>query len=127
FQAVSGHGTRVSLFVFRRTLFTFSLTSRLDDQNLIVSGRFQIANNTWAPYVGGADGLLIPLPRGFHGAILADRDQGEVAVVPGEGYRVVRPIPPGGKDFHGAFALPVEAGKVEWSLDLPLGTDESGL
>jgi hypothetical protein len=127
FQPVPERGTRATLFVFPRVLFSFSLTSRIDDQYFGVSGRFEVSNNSWAPFVGGSDGLVIPLPKGFTGGLVADKDQGDVAVAPGEGFRISRPIPPGSKQFHGAFSLPVKRGKVTWSLDLPFGAFNSGM
>ncbi|HEY5949518.1 MAG TPA: hypothetical protein VIV40_28685 [Kofleriaceae bacterium] len=127
FQPVPERGTRVTLFIFPRVLFTFSLTSRIDDEYLAVNGRFEVSNNSWSPYVGGPDGLLIPLPKHFEGALVADKDQGDVAVAPGEGYRIVRPIAPGQRTFHGAFSLPVEHGEVTWNLDLPYGAFNSGM
>src|SRR5690606_37102800 len=127
FQPVPDRGTRVTLYIFPRVMFTFRLGSRVDDEYLGVNGRFVIANNSWAPYVGGPDGVIVPLPRGFVGGIVADRDQADVAVVPGEGFRIVRPVPPGQRAFHAGFSLPVEDGTVEWAWDLPLGTFNSGI
>jgi len=128
FQPVPERGTRVSLFIFPRVLFTFSLTSRVDDEYLAVNGRFEISNNAWAPYAPkDSDGLMIPLPKGFIGGLVAEKDQGDVAIVPGEGYRIVRPLAPGNKQFHGAFSLPVKNGEVSWKLDLPLGSFNSGM
>jgi hypothetical protein len=127
FQAVPGKGTHISLFVFPRILFQFSLTSQLDDQYLVVGGRFEVSNNSWAPYVGGKDGLLIPMPKGFGHAQIAEDDQEEVGIADGQGFRVVRPIPPGGRQFHAQFALNVEGGKVNWDMDLPFGVYQSEL
>lgn len=127
FQPIPERGTRASIFVYPRVLFTFSLTSRVDDEYLAVNGRFEVSNNAWAPYVGGPDGLLVPLPKGFVGGLVAEKDQGEVALVPGEGFRVIRPLPPGNRTFHGAFSLPVDDGDVTWRLDLPFGAFNSGM
>ncbi len=127
FQAVDGRGTHATLYVYPRIMFSFSLTSHIDDAFLAVSGRFDVTNNAWAPYVGGPDGLVIPLPKNFKGAIVGEQDQGDVAVAQGEGYRIGRPIPPGGKQFHGAFSLGVDEGHVDWSLDLPLGAFQAGM
>ena len=127
FQLVEGHGSHITLFVYPRILVSFSLTSRIDDQFLAVSGRFDVENNSWIPYVSGPDGMVLPLPAHFKGAIVAERDQADVSVAAGEGYRIVKPIPPGSKKFQGAFSLPVDNGKVEWALDLPYGAFQSGL
>ncbi len=128
FQPLPHTGTRISLFVFPRVLFTFSLTSRVDDEYLAVNGRFDVSNNAWAPYAPkGSDGLVIPLPKGFVGGLVADKDQADVALVPGEGFRIVRPLAPGSRQFHGAFSLPVKSGTVTWKLDLPFGLFNSGM
>lgn len=128
FQPVAGHGTKSTLFIVPRVLFTFSWTSHIDDEFLAVGGKFQITNNSWAPYIGKTgDGIIIPLPKHFKGARVGEQDQDDVAVSQGEGFRIGRPIPPGGKVFHAQFSMPIEAGSVEWSLDLPLGAFQSGM
>jgi hypothetical protein len=127
FQPIPDKGTRASIFIYPRILFTFSLTSRIDDKYLAVNGRFEVSNNAWAPYVGGPDGLMVPLPKHFVGGLVAEKDQSDVALVPGEGFRLIRPLPPGNRQFHGAFSLPVENGAVSWRLDLPFGSFNSGM
>ncbi|MBV8755807.1 MAG: carboxypeptidase regulatory-like domain-containing protein [Deltaproteobacteria bacterium] len=127
FEQVSGHGTHVSLFIYPRVLFQFSLTSQLDDQYLVVGGRFEVSNNSWAPYVGGKDGVLIPMPKGFGSTQINEDDQQDVGVAEGQGFRIVTPIPPGGKQFHAQFALSVKDGKINWDMDLPFGVYQSEL
>ncbi|MGE5185432.1 MAG: hypothetical protein ACM31C_25385 [Acidobacteriota bacterium] len=127
FEGVGDRGAHVVLQIYPRVLFSFSLTSHVEDQYLQVQGRFELFNNSWAPYAGPNDGIVIPLPKGFKGGVLAEQDQTDVAVVPTEGFKLGRPIPPGGKRFIGGFSLPVENGKVEWKLDLPYGAYQSGI
>jgi hypothetical protein len=127
FQPMAGKGSEATIYIYPRVMFSFSLTSHIDDEFLAVQGTFDITNNAWAPYVGGPDGLVIPLPAHFRGAIVAEQDQSEVAAAQGDGFRIARPIPPGGKKFRGGFSLPVENGTVHWLLDLPLGAYESGM
>jgi hypothetical protein len=127
FQPVPDRGTHATIYVVPRVVFSFSLTSRVDDKYLAVNGRFDISNNSWAPYIGGPDGTLLPLPRGFVGGLVAEKDQHDIALVPGEGFRIVRPLPPGERKFHGAFSLPVDDGTVRWHLDLPYGSGNSGM
>lgn len=127
FQLLDGSGSKVTVYVYPRVLFRFQLDAEAEDQLLAVRGRFDISNYSWAPYRAGPDGLVVPLPHGFKGAILAENDQSQVAVAQGEGFRVIRPIPPGGRQFHGAFSLPIESGSLAWTLDLPLGTFQSEL
>ncbi|MBV8689764.1 MAG: carboxypeptidase regulatory-like domain-containing protein, partial [Candidatus Eremiobacteraeota bacterium] len=127
FMGVSEHGSHLVLQIYPRVLFAFSWTARIDDEFLNVQGRFEVFNNSWAPYAQGKDGILVPLPKGFQHGILAEQDQMDVAADPGNGFRIVRPIPPGGRRFIGGFSLPVEAGKVDWKLDLPFGAYQSGI
>ena len=125
FQQVAGHGTHVSLLIYPRVLFQFSLTSQLDDQYLVIGGRFELTNYSWAPYVGGKDGILIPMPKGFGSTQINEDDQQDVGVAEGQGFRIVTPIPPGGKQFHAQFALNVTHGKIDWDMDLPFGVYQS--
>jgi hypothetical protein len=128
FQMAPEVGTHASVYVYPRTLFTFSVHSFIEDQLLAVQGNFEITNYAWAPYkAAGTDGLVIKLPPGHKGAIIAAQDQGDVSVSEREGFRLMRPIPPGGRKFRAGFSLPVVDGKVEWKLDLPLGTWQSGM
>ena len=127
FQVVDGRGAHVTVSIFPRVMFSFSWTSKIEDEFLQAQGRFEIYNTTWIPVVGEGDGLLVPLPKGFRGAVLAEQDQADVAVAPGEGFRIVRPLAPGARRFLGGFNVPVDGGKVDWSLDLPFGAVQSGI
>jgi hypothetical protein len=126
-QLLASAGTKVTIYAFPRVMLKFSLQAFVDDAQLGVQGKIEVTNYSWAPYRGGPDGLVIPAPHGFKGGVVFDPDQNEVAVATGEGFRIVRPIPPGGRVFHGGFSLPVEDGKVQWALDLPFGTYQSEL
>ncbi|MBP9086634.1 MAG: hypothetical protein KBG15_10985, partial [Kofleriaceae bacterium] len=127
FQIVNDRGTSVTLFIYPRTLFSFSLHGEVEDRMLGVQGRFEITNYSWAPYRSTVDGLVIPLPHGHTGAILADQDKTEVSVDKGTGFRILRPIPPGGRKFHGGFSVPVESGTMRWDWALPFGSFQSGI
>ncbi len=128
FQLLPSTGTRASIYIVpQRILFSFRLSSELEDQLLGVQGRFEVVNYSWMPFRGGPDGLVIPLPKGFKGAIVAETDQADVGTDPVEGFRIIRPIGPGSKQFHAGFSLPVDSGEVNWSLDLPYGTVQSGI
>ena len=127
FQTVAETGTRASIYVYPRVLFHFSLRAFIEDQLLAVQGTWEVTNYAWAPYRASPDGLMIPLPAGHKGGIVAGEDQTEVAVAQGEGFRLMRPIPPGGRKFRAGFSLPVDSGEVSFSLPLPLGTWQSGI
>jgi hypothetical protein len=128
FQPIPQAGTHVGIIVYPRIMFKFNMRAFIEDQLLAVQGRFTIENNSWTPYRANADGMLIPLPKGFKGGVIAEMNQADVAVVPGEGFRVMRPLAPGGgTSFVGGFSMSVDGGAVDWKLDLPLGTFGSDL
>ena len=125
FQLTAEHGTSASIREVP-VFFTFHVIAGVEDQLLAVQGQFTLMNFSWAPYKATADGLDIPLPHGFKGAVIADRDQQVAAVAAGVGFRVPRPLAPAGPTvFKAGFSLPVDGGSVEWQQDLPLGTVES--
>jgi hypothetical protein len=127
FQLLDAAGVKVTILVYPRVMFEFDLEGLPEDEKFRVSGRFEVTNVSWAPYRGGPDGLIVPMPHGFTGAALADSDQADVAIVPGVGYKIIRPLPPLGRAFQAGFYLPVDAGRAEWALDLPLGAFQSRL
>jgi hypothetical protein len=127
FQGVAGHGTSVEVAVLPRVMFKFQMGAVVEDEFLGVRGEFEVDNYSWSPYSGGPDGLVIPLPKGFKGAVLDKQDQQDVAIDTAEGFRIVRPLGPGRRTFRCGFSLPVVDGTVKWAMDLPLGAWESSL
>lgn len=125
FQTAPEAGAHSNIYVYPRTLFSFDTHSFVEDQLLAVQGTFEITNYAWAPYRAGADGLLIKLPKRHKGAIVAPQDQNDVAVAQGEGFRLLRPIPPGGRKFRMGYSMPIERGEVEWAFELPMGAWQS--
>src|SRR4051812_42873124 len=85
FLAIASAGTHVGIVVIPRVSLVFNMRAMIEDQLLAVQGRWTLENNSWAPYRGGPDGLLIPLPKGHKGGVVAEMSQNDVAVVPGEG------------------------------------------
>jgi hypothetical protein len=127
FQLVPDRGARASLLVGPRVMTRFSLTSVLDEDYFVFRGRFQLANNSWFPYKHSEDGLLFPLPVGASGAQVTEEDAAEISPVPGEGLRLLRPLPPGGKTFVAGWSMPTKNSEVRWDLELPFGTSQSGM
>ncbi len=127
FQLVEASGTHVTVYILPRVMATYRLGAEVEDQLLGVQGRFTLSNNAWAPYRGGPDGIVLPAPKGFRGGVVAEMDQADVAVAPNEGFRIIRPLAPGQKQFHAGFSLPIDAGSVSWNLELPFGAFESGI
>jgi hypothetical protein len=127
FQGVVGHGTALEIGVLPRVMFKFHMGAVVEDAFLGVQGEFEIDNYSWSPYSGGPDGLVIPLPKGFKGAILDKQDQQDIAIDTSAGFRIVRPLGPGRRTFRGGFSLPIDYGNVKWAMDLPFGAWESNL
>lgn len=126
-QLLEGSGTKLTVYVFPRVLFQFQLESEVEDELLAVRGRFEVKNFSWAPYRAGPDGLVLQMPAGHKGSVVQESDLNQVSVAQGEGFRIIRPVPPGGRTFHAAFSLPISAGKLAWSFGLPLGAYQSQL
>ena len=123
FLAIPQAGSHVGIVIIPRVTLVFNMRAMIEDQLLAVQGRWTIENNSWSPYKASPDGLMIPLPKGHKGGVVAEMNQNEVAVVPGEGLRVMRPLPPGsGISFIAGFSMVADGGNVDWSLDLPLGS-----
>jgi hypothetical protein len=118
-------GMSVNVYVFPRTLFRFDSHSYVEDQLLAFQGEMQVTNYSWAPYKAGNDGLEIKLPAGFKGAVVGGQDANEVAVAEHVGFRILRPIPPGGRTFRMGYSMPIVDGRVKWKFPLPMGTFKS--
>jgi hypothetical protein len=50
----------------------------------------------------------------------------QVATEP-KGFRILRPLPPGGLRFHGGFSLKIKDGGIRWDMELPRGVFDSGI
>lgn len=127
FQPVPDRGSSATVLAYPRVTFQFGLSGSAEDKYLGFQGRFTLANLSWIPYRHGPDGLLIKLPRGFVGAVVADKDQQLVTADKAEGFRIRRPLAPGGASFDGAFSLRIEGGVTRWDWDLPWGAEDSQL
>ncbi|MEZ4367290.1 MAG: carboxypeptidase-like regulatory domain-containing protein [Kofleriaceae bacterium] len=124
-----GLQTTATLEHFPVVMFQFQLDGGVDDKYLGIQGDFAVYNRLPRPYLDGPDGLLIPLPRGFTGAQVADDDAGIAAPDRGGagGLRIRRPLPPRGVSVRAGFSLVVEGGAVAWDWDLPWGAVQSRL
>lgn len=123
FLAAPSTGVHLAIIVYPRVMMKFQMRAMIEDQLLAVSGKWTVDNNSWIPYRASPDGMMIPAPKGFKGGVIADMNQNDVAVVPGEGFRILRPLPPGSsRPFVAGFSLAVDDGNADWALDLPLGT-----
>jgi hypothetical protein len=123
FLTAPDKGVHLAVIIYPRVMVKFQMRAMIEDQLLAVSGKWTVDNNSWIPYRASADGMMIPAPKGFKGGVIADMNQNDVAVVPGEGFRILRPLPPGSnRPFVAGFSLAVDGGNTDWALDLPLGT-----
>ncbi|MCE9658809.1 MAG: hypothetical protein K8R60_09640, partial [Burkholderiales bacterium] len=124
FQVVDGRGTTASLLLYPRLLFRFQLDAWVEDDFLAVQGDYILRNYSWFPYTGGEDGINIPLPHGFKGAIV-DRDK-DVAK-DASGFHVLRPLPPFEFKFRGGFSMAIGSDTISWDQPAPLGIYQSDL
>jgi hypothetical protein len=125
FLPIETAGAYTSIAVLPRVLFQFHLQGFVEDEILGVRGLWRIANNSWIPYRATADGMLVQLPKGHVGGVVGERFQGEVSVAQGEGFRIVRALPPGWTEFEAGFSMKSDDGQVKWHFDLPYGAFQS--
>jgi hypothetical protein len=126
-QLVPAAGVHLPLSVFPRVITNFSLHADIEDQLLWVRGNYTIQNFSWAPYSAGPDGMVIPLPKGFKGGQIADEQQSIASIAPGEGIRIVRPLPPGRTQLTAGFSLASEGGELEWKQDITQNLFQAGM
>lgn len=131
FQLPASRGAAVTVLVFPRIIFGFSLESWIDDVYLGVRGQFSLRNSSLAPYLAGTiqkrEDLVIPLPVGFTGATVRQDFAEEIGVDPTRGLIIRNPVPPGGLGFIAAFSLKTDDGQLRWDMELPFGALESDL
>lgn len=127
FQLVESAGVHMAIDVYPRVLIQFKMTGGVEDEMLAVQGTYTIQNGSWIPFKAGPDGLIIALPKGFKSPQVAQQSQSIASPAPGEGIRVLRPLSPGITQFLIGYTLVSEGGKLDWRLDLPFGTFQSGL
>lgn len=125
FLTVETTGAHAAISVLPRVLFSFQLQAFVEDEILGVRGLWRVSNNSWIPYLDSADGLLIRLPKRHVGGVVGDEFQHEVSVAQGEGFRILRALPPGSTQFEAGFSMKADDGEVTWHLDLPLGAFNS--
>jgi hypothetical protein len=118
FLPVAGRGTVVSIVVYPRVMFQFVLDSWVEDDFLAVRGQFAVRNYSWAPYQASADGLIVPLPDGFKGQVVAETQE---VGKDDAGFRILRPLPPFGLVFHAGFSLPIHDEDLSVDMPLPVG------
>ncbi len=125
FQPVAARGTTMRIYDVPRIVPTFRASAQLDDHGALdVVAVVDVLDNAWAP--AELAGLELPLPRDFAAPVLHDDDKA-LATITKTGVRFSHALPPGTTRVRVAFTLPVVAGKVAWSLDLPYGTYKSAI
>lgn len=121
FQMTKERGASVGIYMYPELLFSLRGAGQLDDKKLWFNQRFTIANPGIMPFRPAARGLVIPLPKGFVGASVADEMTSRVGVESGKGFLWRGAVPPGQRDFIASYALPVSDGAVSFDMDLPYG------
>src|SRR5262249_3100814 len=90
-----------------KLLFAFQGGAQVDDDDLGFELQLVVANLTGVPFDTGSEGVLLPLPRGFHRAQVRDDDPAKRASIePGTGVRLTGVVPPGQREVIVQFALP---------------------
>lgn len=126
FQLAPDRGAAVGIFVFPKLLLSFHLGAFIDDEFMGFQGQLTLQNSSYEPYDPGPGGLVIPMPKRFVGAQVGEEDQ-ETVKVHERGFVRRGVLPPGGTTFTAGFSLPVEDGKVDFDMPLPLGAYDSNL
>ena len=127
FQMVDDRGVAGRIFLYPKILFKFAGSGELDDDKLWFQLRMEMVNPSMRPLDPGQEGFLIPLPKGFVGASVAEESQSRVRVDEDHGFIWKGPLPPGTKSFIGQFAIKVDDGAVDLALPLPYGAYGSHL
>jgi Redoxin len=123
FAPTAGRGTEILVIAYPRLLVRYTASTEIDTRALTAMVRVRIDNNSWIPHAV-ANGLEIPLPRGFAKLEIEDFYR-DVATLTKAGFKIGQPIAPGGITLRAVFELPVVGGKARWDLDLPFGTFQS--
>ncbi len=117
-QLVPSAGVHLPINVLPRVVLNFEKVAGIEDHRLFVRSTYTLQNLSWMPYSAGPDGMVIPLPKGFQGAKVAEEQQNLASITPGEGVRVVRPLGPGRTQFTVTYLMESEGGALDWDLDI---------
>jgi hypothetical protein len=121
FQLTKETGASAAIYMYPKVLFTMHGGAELDDNRLWFQMQLSVANPGVKPLKMPGKGLLIPLPKGFIGASVADEMVSRIGVESGKGFLWRGALPPGQRDFIATFALPVEEGRASFDMALPNG------
>ncbi len=121
FQLTKETGASAAIYMYPKVLFTMHGGAELDDNRLWFQIQLSIANPGVAPLKAPGKGFLIPLPKGFIGASVADEMASRIGVESDKGFIWRGALPPGQRDFIATFALPVEDGRASFDMALPHG------
>ncbi|CAN5908642.1 hypothetical protein BH11MYX2_BH11MYX2_11790 [soil metagenome] len=122
FESFADAGVLEKINVWKRTPEIFDAVAFVDDQQFVVQGQYAVQNWGWEPVRAGADGLVIPFPSNMRHPVVAAKDQTIAAVAPGQGYRILRPIPPGGVAFGFGFDVSIDGGSSTVAFPSKFGT-----
>ncbi len=121
FQMTKERGASVGIYMYPELLFSLRGAGQLDDKKLWFNQRFTIANPGIMPFQPDPRGLIIPLPKGFVAASVADEMASRIGVESGKGFLWRGAVPPGQRDFIASYAIGVSGGAVSFDMDLPYG------
>ncbi len=121
FQLTTARGATVGIFMYPKLLFSMHGGAELVDDKMWFQYRFSLANPGILPLQVSADGMRIPLPKGFGGTSVADEMAARVGVESGKGFLWRGALPPGQRDFIGTFSLPVDGDSMHFDMQMPYG------
>lgn len=121
FQMTKETGASAGIYMYPEVLFTMHGGAELDDNRLWFQMQLSVANPGVAPLKPNGKGFMIPLPKGFVGASVADEMASRIGVESDKGFLWRGALPPGQTDFIGTFALPVDEGRASFDMALPNG------
>jgi cytochrome c biogenesis protein CcmG/thiol:disulfide interchange protein DsbE len=123
FQPVADRGAPTAVMVYPRLMLQFSMIAEPVGNSVDTWGQFSVRNNSWIPFAAPP---AIALPRGARKIVVAEPDRA-VGTVTAAGLQLARAVPPGEQRLRARFEVPAGTdGKVHWSLDLPMGSYQSG-
>jgi len=121
-------GASRGILLYEKPLVAIQGGGMMDDDRFGFELGVNLVNLMGAPYDTGPEGMVVPLPDGFFGGDVSEDQNplGERAkVVPDKGLVVTGVLPPGQSNVVLSFALPVQDGRVRFSMPAPWGLYES--
>jgi hypothetical protein len=128
FMLTANQGASRGILVYDKPLVALQGGGTMDDDRFGMELGVNLVNLMGVPYDVGHEGLVIPLPDGFHAANVSEERNplGDRAkIIPDRGLVISGVLPPGETNVVLSFALPVVDGRVAFRMDAPFGLYQS--